>query len=246
MAFSTESDYDSISLSLEDAIDFNRKNTALLVGAAYTHDRVDVFYRDRTETKRTVDAMVGVTQVLDKNTLFTANLSLGRVEGFIGDPYKVAELNGILVPEKRPDEKDKQILFLSIARHLHAVDASIEAAYRYYTDSFGIQADTVELAWYQYLGTRWILRPALRYYQQSAAEFYGVRFSGSPEYYSADYRLSDMDTLGYGLKLIWMANDRLVFDAAFDRYVMEGRDGMTADEVYPSANVFTVGIGLWL
>jgi hypothetical protein len=104
-------------------------------------------------------------------------------------------------------------------------------SYRYYNDSFGIQAHTLGLAWYQKLGEHLILRPAIRYYIQGAADFYDLRFEGAPDVYSSDYRVSEFSSLGYGVKLIWRPVDRFSLDVAVDRYVQEGLDGVTADDM---------------
>jgi hypothetical protein len=173
-AYSTESDYDSYGLALRDAIDFNKKNTTLLIGGAFTHDIITPTGQMVTETKNTMDAMVGLTQLLDKRTFFTVNLALGRAEGFLNDPYKVVELNGTLVPERRPEDKTKQIVYMSLTRFIERLDGSLEASYRWYDDTFGIQANTVGLAWFQKLGPHFVLRPDLRWYDQGAADFYGA------------------------------------------------------------------------
>lgn len=240
-AYSYEDDYISHGFALRDAIFFNQKNTMLNLGAALTYDQINPANQDFSETKMSYDFMVGVSQVIDRNTLFTANLTLGMIDGYLSDPYKVAEVNGSLVYENRPDEKTKQIVYLSLNRYVPLLDGSAELSYRYYTDDFGINAQTYGLAWYQKLGPRWILRPAVRYYDQSEADFYAVRFVGNPEYYSSDYRVSAFTSLGYGLKAIWLVNERLAVDCAIDRYVQEGKDSLTPTEVYPSATMVTIG-----
>jgi len=245
LAYSTETDYKSFGLALRDAIDFNKKNTTLLLGGALTHDLVEAATLPSSETKDTIDLMAGVTQVLDPQTFVTVNLTVSRVDGFLADPYKVVELNGVLVPEKRPDSKDKLIVFTSLNHYFKAVRGGVEGSYRWYNDSFGIQANTFELAWYQKFGPHFILRPQVRYYDQTAADFYDVRFTGSPENYSSDYRVSALQAFGYGLKFIWTPNDRVSFDLALDRYEQEGKDAATPPDAYPQANVVTVGLRLW-
>ncbi|MBU0677501.1 MAG: DUF3570 domain-containing protein [Verrucomicrobia bacterium] len=240
-SYSYEDDYVSHGLALRDAINFNKKNTTLTLGGALTHDQIDPVNQDISETKDSLDIMVGVTQVLDKKTLFTANLTLGLVDGYIDDPYKVAELNGVLVPESRPDTKTKQIIYLALTRFFESVNGSSEISFRRYSDDFGIDAYTFGLAWYQKFGPNLVIRPAIRYYTQDHADFYGVRFSGSPEHYSSDYRLSAFDALGYGIKAIWQVNENFALDAAVDRYVQDGTDSLTSSDVYPSATAVTIG-----
>ncbi len=246
LSYSTESDYDSLGFALKDAVDFNQKNTTLLFGGAYTHDKITPANGVPADTKDTVDAIVGLTQLLDPRTVLTIDLSLGYSRGLLSDPYKVVELNGQLVPEQRPDSKNKQIVFLSLAHYFPAVHGSVEGSYRYYVDSFGIDAHTVDLAWFQKLGRRWTLRPLVRFYSQSAADFYAVRFTGSPAAYSSDYRVSALNSLGYGLKLVFVPNARIQFDAEYLRYEQSGTDGVTPDDAYPAANVFIVGARIWL
>lgn len=246
LSYSTESDYDSMGIAFKDSIDFNQKNTALLLGGAYTHDKITPANSIPADTKDSVDAIVGLTQLLDPRTILTVDFTLGRAQGLLTDPYKVVALNGELVGEKRPDTKDKQIAFLSLAHFFPVVNGSLEGSYRYYTDSFGIDAHTAQLAWFQKLGEHWTLRPLFRYYDQTAADFYGVRFNGSPEYYSSDYRVSALNSLGYGLKVIYAPNSRLQFDAEYLRYDQSGTDGITSEDAYPSANAFILGMRIWL
>ncbi len=246
LSISTESDYESYGLAVRDAIDFNKKNTTLTLGAAYTHDLVDVFYRGNTENKDTVDLLVGLTQVLSPLTLFTVNLSLSEASGFMADPYKVVDLNGELVPETRPDNKEKHILYLALNQAVPDLNGAAEISYRYYDDTFGIQAHTFQLAWFQKVGAHVVLRPSVRWYEQTEADFYGLHFTGSPEDYSSDYRISALRAIGYGIKLIWSPNTKCAFDIGYERYEQEGTDGVTPSEVYPGANVVVVGARWWL
>lgn len=244
-AYSTESDYESMAIALRDAIDFNRKNTTLSVGAALTHDSIDAFVRKSTESKDTVDLFVGVTQVLNPTTLFSVNLTLSMVNGYLDDQYKVVELNGALVPERRPDSKDKHILYMSLLHLFKDLGGTVEAGYRYYDDTFGIRGDTYSLAWYQKLNEQFTVRPTVRWYEQTAADFYDVVFEGSPQYYTSDYRVSALQAFGYGVKLIWQPSARFAADIAVDRYEQSGTDGKTYDEVYPAATIVTLGARVW-
>lgn len=240
-SYSQESDYLSTGLSLQDTIDFNKKNTILAVGGAYTHDSLTPANGRPSETKDSLDALLGISQVLTKTTVLTANLTVGQVSGFISDPYKLSEVNGQLVYENRPDSKTKEILYVGLQQFITPLDASIDLGLRYYTDSFGINAETVSLAWFQKVTPGFIISPIVRYYTQTAADFYDVRFSGTPEFYSSDYRVSDLTSISYGVKFIWMPTAKLTLDAGVERYEMSGNDGKTDPEMYPTALLFLVG-----
>ncbi len=240
-SYSQESDYRSTGISLQDAIDFNKKNTTLSLGGAYTHDALTPANGRPNETKDSMDAILGISQVLTKTTLLTANLTIGQVSGFISDPYKLAEVNGQLLYENRPDSKNKQIIFVGLQQYISPLDASVDLGFRHYTDSFGINAETISLAWFQKINPHFIVSPIIRYYTQTAADFYDVRFSGSPEFFSSDYRVSDLTSISYGVKFIWMPTSKLTFDAGVERYQMSGNDGKTDPEMYPNAILFMAG-----
>ncbi len=259
---SRESDYVSTGWSLNTITDFNQKNTSLLLGLAGTDDDIRVFYQSDQAKKRTHDLIAGVTQLLDPRTSVTFNLTWGRARGYLSDPYKLVEKTTeiipglslpLTVPENRPAERDKWIGYAGLNRAFPDLHGAVDASYRLYHDSYDTTAHTLDLAWFQNVGEKLILRPGLRYHEQDAASFYYYRLdgtavvpvSGPPRpagpFYSSDYRLSALRTLTYGLKVIWNVTEALQFDAAFERYEMRGTDGVTPQSAYCRANIVTVG-----
>jgi hypothetical protein len=242
--YGNESDYHSRSASLKLGRELNNKNTLLSLGASFTDD--EVLTRELTvwDGKTSIEGILSISQVLDVRTLLQAGYTFGNASGFLNDQYKRVLINDNVVLEQRPDNRDKHVLFLALSRYSDALHGAAELSYRFYHDTFGIDAHTVELAWRQNIGRHIVLVPSLRYYQQSAADFYGVQFTGKPSHYSADYRLSKLASLTPGVQVVWKVTDNLTFDAAYRRYSMWGRDGTTSDEAYPDANVFSVGLKL--
>ncbi|MEO5960095.1 MAG: DUF3570 domain-containing protein [Opitutaceae bacterium] len=263
-ANSRESDYVSNGWSFNTLTDFNQKNTTLLAGVAGTSDRVKVldFEVSTDGRKRTNDVIVGVTQLLDPRTAMTFNLTWGRARGYLTDPYKLVKkttelLPGLFLPltphENRPAEREKWIALVALNRSFPEARGTIDASYRFYHDTFGTDAHTVDLAWFQNLGRRFMLRPSFRFYDQSAANFYYYTIEGTPivpikgpirtqgPFYSSDFRLSAFRSYTSGLKAIWNATDALQFDAALERYEMRGRDGVTPQSAYCAARIVTVG-----
>ena len=244
-AFSTESDYDSFAFALRDAIEFNQRNTTLNLGAAANVDQVDNVPQGTEEDKVGWDALVGLTQLLNARTVLTANLSAGSSDGYLDDPYKVAEVDGLLVPDNRPGHRDRQVALLALQRRLDALQASLDASYRFYRDSFGVEAHTFTLQWFQDLGRHWVLAPLFRGYWQSEADFFAPQFTGAPRYYSSDYRLSALQALGYGVQTVWRPNEAWSLDVTAERYEQEGRNDDLPDDAYPSATMITAGIRRW-
>jgi len=245
LSFSTEDDYDSLGTALRHGIHFNEKNTTLMLGAAYTHDIVHAVTMPGPEKRETVDVIAGIRQLLGPGAFIKANLALGRSTGYQTDPYKVVSMNGRLVSERRPSRRDKQVFFVSITRLVELLDASVEADYRLFSDSFGIVGNTVGLAWRQRLGSHLILEPELRLHEQSEANFYEVRFTGDPDVYSSDYRLSALQSVSFGGRVVWQVRRRWSVDAGYERYELTGLDGETADIIYPQADIVTGGVKLW-
>jgi Protein of unknown function (DUF3570) len=263
VANSRESDYVSTGWSLNTVTDFNQKNTTLLLGVAGTDDDVSVRYLRSIEKKRGADFIVGFTQLLDPRTSVAFNLTWGTVEGFLADPYRLAQKNTEIVPgvflpitypENRPDERDKVIALASIRRAFPAVNGAIDASYRFYHDTFGTDAHTLDVSWFQRLGTKFILRPSVRLYDQSAADFYFYRLEGTNitpnfgrprtqgPFYSSDFRLSALRSSTLGMKAIWNVTEHLQLDAAYERYEMRGKDGVTPQSAYARADIATFGL----
>src|ERR1019366_516032 len=80
-AYSDESDYHSYGLSLNDAIEFNEKNTTLQYGVSQNFDSVrntdhntgNYVWSDKYST----EGIVGVSQLLSPKTIFTADFTFG-------------------------------------------------------------------------------------------------------------------------------------------------------------------------
>lgn len=264
-ANSRESDYVSDGWSINTLTDFNQKNTTLLVGLAGTKDSIRVFFQPDWAKKKTRDLIVGVTQLLDSRTSVTLNLTGGRATGYLSDPYKrvqkQVEVNpgdflNLVFDENRPDTRTKWIALASLNRAYSDLHGALEASYRFYHDSFGTSAHTIELSWFQQLGKRLVLKPGFRWHEQSAADFYYYNLdttsivppfappNARAPFYSSDYRLSKLRTFTLGLKAVWTISDRAQWDVAYELYDMRGKDGVTPRSAYPRAAIVTAGLKL--
>ncbi len=263
VAYSLESDYESIGLSLNHSIDFNQKNTTLNLGVAHNFDTVMPEFWVGEESKDSTAFLVGGTQVLGPKTLLSANLTIGYDTGFLSDPYKGFVFTdydpAALFPEKRPDRRSKQVFLASLTHFFESVNGSVETSYRFHHDSFDIVSHTASVEWFQKFGKHVIVSPEFRYYHQTAADFYATQLPGDPtlppddpffttpvpDYYSADYRLSNLQTFTYGVKLTVIINQHVFLDAAYKRYEMHGLDNVTSASAFPNAHVFTLGARIW-
>ena len=261
-ANSRESDYVSNGWSVNALIDFNQKNTTLLTGVAGTKDDIKVFHQTERERKLTNDVIVGLTQLIDPQTSVVLNVTWGSQRGYLSDPYKLVQKSieifpGVSLPltfaENRPAERDKWIALVGVNRAYREIHGAVDLSYRFYHDTYDTNSHTFDFGWFQEIGEKLVVRPGVRFYTQSAADFYHYRLDGTsivpvpgpprPEgpFYSSDYRLSEMQTFNYGIKVVWNLNDRLQFDAAYERYDMRGTDQVTPQSAYCRANIVTLG-----
>jgi len=236
VGFSTEYDYTHIGANLSLARDFNKRNTTVNAGVAWSQDDVkpvgglpiplsqmlDVDNNSNklggSESKDVLDLLLGFTQVLNRTTVLRVNYSYSDSSGYLNDPYKLLSVvdpltgdtlarvpigqgpNGVYLFESRPDARTKQSLYAEVK---HSFGSPVMYfSYRYMTDDWGIDSHTGEVRLRWPLGEGYI-EPQLRYYKQSAADFYRASLvSGSalPRYASADFRLGDFDATTVGIK----------------------------------------------
>jgi Protein of unknown function (DUF3570) len=268
---SSEEDYLSWGYALKDEWELNEQNTTLTFGLNYLDDTVKVPVLGYRE-KQSVDFFVGLNQLLDRNTFVSANFTLGYADGYLNDPYKVVQRTDIVqipdglggfIPfpvrnlylENRPDSRLRQVLQLEGRHFFEKANGALDAIYRYSHDDFGINSHTFQVEWRQGLGQHVYVTPFFRYYRQNEADFFVQTLDGVPieepyenptgagPHYSADYRLSAFDATSYGVKLNWQINETFSFNAAYERYDMEGRGEATApDAAYPDADMWTFGV----
>lgn len=263
-SYSSEHDYISYGGALNYSLDLNQKNTALNLGWAHAWDTVIPYrgeYITQNQQKNTDDILVGVNQILGPKTVMSVNLTFRNSHGYLNDPYRSVVFsdyptdpdNPGLWPEKRPTFRQSYIPYISLVQYVTPVNASIEGAYRFYDDTFGVKAHTMDLSWHQKIGKIFLVSPVFRYYWQTAADFYAPLFPGDPSldptvfptYYSADYRLSKLESFTYGVEISAKLTHFLSLDFGYKRYAMYGLDKVTSSSAYPKANIFTVGARLW-
>ena len=207
---SKEHDYDSNAVSLEAGFSSDDNNRTWNIGVGYAADKIGST-NDATlhERKRTTEVILGVTQALSSNDLVQLNLTLSQGRGYYTDPYKYADI--------RPGKRDQAIVLTRWNHHIADLGATARTSYRYYHDTFGINAHTIGAEWVQPLGSIVTVTPSLRLYSQSAAKFYfdpATEFdpnygepypagysANPPEFISADQRLSAFGAVTVGLKL---------------------------------------------
>jgi hypothetical protein len=272
IAYSKESDYSSISLNANLMRDFNQRNTTLSIGLALAQDEINP--RDgvpelyslmsdnikaSVENKSTVDLLMGLTQVINRNTIMQFNYGIGSSTGYQNDPYKIVSIisddTGAPLDylfESRPDSRIKHSLYWRTKHHLER--DMIDVSVRLMADDWGVTSQTLDMRYRWNFSEASYLEPHVRYYSQRAADFYqneisneGLSATQLAEKYqsnatdvSSDYRLSNLDTTTVGLKLGTSLFKTHQLTTRLELYQQSG-DSKVADV---DAIIFQVGYGL--
>jgi hypothetical protein len=266
---SSENDYSSDFFNLDGRWDLNQKLTTLAAGFGFASDQVwaithagkgvNVRVPGVGGDKSTFQGLLGVTQVLDKNSLVQANLTYTHSGGYLSDPYKFVQTlfdpyvvtDGYLgfIRDSRPGSRDQFALLLRYVHDFNALnDAALHLDYRFYADTWGIDAHTFEAAWYQPIYAGWQLVPRVRYYSQGAADFYQPVFSAARAdgHYSSDYRMASFGAVSGGAALSKEFLDRLRIAANVDFYerqkgfALAGGTGTSVDNF--TYSIFSVSV----
>ena len=219
--FSYERDFFSLSANAGLSRDFNDKNTTLsfqvnnefdslspIGGAPVAASDYALFEKGGGKTKDGVGAMLGLTQVMTRRWLTEFNLSVDRFKGYLNDPYKIISVidaggntTGYLY-EKRPGTRTRESAYWDNRAAWGRVSGDLSL--RYMVDDWHVHSDTAQLhlRWWNFDRDRY-LEPTLRWYRQSAADFYTPWLdstAGYIGYASSDQRLAAFHALTYGLK----------------------------------------------
>jgi hypothetical protein len=194
-------------------------------------------------------ALVGITQVMNQSWIASLNYSYSNSHGYLNDPYKVisvlnTHLGGLVLNfgppiggfgppigepvlslyENRPGTRNERAVYLVNKAYLAGSVA--ELSYRYGRDDWGIHSNTYELRYRVPFGENFYFQPHLRYYHQTAADFYQRTLLDSdplPVYVSADYRLANITGRTIGLEFGEDVEAGSVLRVRLERYVQSGR-----------------------
>lgn len=241
--FSTEHDYLSMGGNASVSRYLNQKNTTLTLAGGLSLDTISPeggipvglskmavwgssnfdseFAASRVggdDTKTVTDLLLGVTQVVNRSTIMQFNYSLNLSDGYLTDPYKLVSIydhaGGSVqdyLYEARPDSRTKHALFWQTRHQLDGGDV-VDLNYRYQFDDWGMNSHTLEMKYRWDLG-RHYLEPQVRWYTQSAVDFYqpyatSSQLNAGAKELTADYRLGNFDAWTLGLRYGYQLTDK--------------------------------------
>lgn len=240
--FSTEDDFESYFGNLNSEWDFNKKNTVLFAGFGYAYNisrpaqrNVDILTlisspnvvsnKGKYHTER---FNLGIKQDINKNFYVEQNAELILDNGDLFDPYKAIAFNApntlnwpnatprgniFIGSDRRPHSKVTGAFVTSLVHYIPYLNSALHFNYRYATNSWKLNSNTFEIAYYQPFLKTWEIAPKVRYYTQNRASFYALSFHTTPtplflhskplrkNKASSDYRLANFGSIGYDITL---------------------------------------------
>ncbi|MBF0212884.1 MAG: DUF3570 domain-containing protein [Magnetococcales bacterium] len=210
-SYSAESDFVSKEGSLSYLYNLDpSRNRSITVGASYQRNDANHLLFNQWKDFNIVNAQIGYSHVIDKNTVGQINYFRTRQSGELSNPYQTIirfiPTDGLYwrAVEKRPDEKNASGISTSLVSKLFG-NTALHGEYRYYTDDWGMHSNTYTMTAHVTADENWTISPMLRYYTQGRVDFYKAHDSGEVfdelEYGSADERLGAWHGTTYGLGL---------------------------------------------
>ncbi len=274
---SMEFDYLSFGFSNGYQIDFDRHNTSLFLGYSGEYNRVHPVGNTPTplalmttegtlqnrgpaaKTRSSAEGSIGLTQVIDRQSLFQVRLTRSHFSGYLNDPYKLlsiiddqntSTLGSTLEYrfENRPGSRDRDTFYFAYKRDL--ADALVDLSLRYSDDDWEISASTVDIRYRHRLTGGAFIQPHIRFYKQSEAYFFRHSLpisEGLPEFASADTRLGAFDAVTLGISYGSQVLDGMQHRFVMEFYTQEGeshpRDALglqNQQNLFPSLKVLVL------
>jgi hypothetical protein len=283
--YSSEYDFTSAGFNTAIAHDFNNKNTTLSFGVSLESDTINAvggiplaFSSDAqgqkleaSDTKKVTDYLLGITQVMNRHWLTQFNYSRSNTNGYQNDPYKIISVvntqgeviisndKDLHLYENRPDNRIRQSVYWS--NKIHLTEDVIDFSYRHYWDSWGIRSETLDFRYRMEVGEQSYIEPHLRYYTQTAADFYKpfllsgtdvINAEAQLNYASSDSRLANLKGTTIGLKYGYEISRNSEFNIRVEHYTQTG-DSMPAEaknmpalsglNLYPGLSATSILVG---
>ena len=206
---SDESDFEASTFSMNISQDFFGDLTTLSMGYA----QGDNIVRNNTDASFIKDVItrnyrLSLSQVITKNFLMAFALETMSDEGYLNNPYRsVRYLDNTVTrgytyqSEVYPNTRTSNA-FAIRGRYFLPHRAALHGGYRFFTDTWGINANTYELGYTLPYDEDWIFDLTYRYYDQTKADFYSDLFQQPDEFIflARDKEMSTFtsQTLGIG------------------------------------------------
>ena len=234
---SSEDDYDANTAAFGISMDMFGNMTTVSMGYSYGWDTV----KNNADSSFSEDIdrqnyKLGLAQVITKDMLLELNYEGITDEGYLNNPYRsvryLDEPGGdtySFQPEIYPNTRTSNAFAVRSLYYL-PYRAAISGEYRFFTDTWDIDAHNVKFGYTHPLQGGWILEGNYRYYTQTAADFYSDLFPyrDAQNFMARDKELSSFSSHTVGLKLSydfiengWRSLDKGTVNLAWDHIMFD-------------------------
>ena len=235
---STENDYEANTASFGISMDMFGNMTTVSLGYSRGWDTVMMNVPNSTfsEDADRQNYKLGLTQVITKDMLLELNYEGITDEGYLNNPYRSVRwfdgINSGTDPEMYPNTRTSSAVAIRSIYYL-PYRAAISGEYRFFADTWGIDAHNIKLGYTHPLTGGWILEGNYRFYTQTAADFYSdlFDFSGAQNFMARDKELSTFTSHTIGIKLSydfikngWRSIDKGTVNFAWDHILFDYED----------------------
>lgn len=239
--YSHENFYQATTVSTSISRTLNQANTTVAGGYAFSWNRPQLHPDEIVENQGAHSAYATLTQTLSKSTVVQVGYELGSILGYQSNPYLRTSVDGVKMVGVHPDERLRHALTARLRQALPA-DMYLEADFRRYSDDWDVNANTWSVGLSHEFDPRVTLSGIYRRHGQQGAYFYQPSYTGSPEFYTADFRLFPFDSSLYTGRLMITPKDGLMMFRPGTSLVLQY-------EFYKSttnfeAGIFTLGLRL--
>ncbi len=241
--YSSEHDFRAITGNLGLSQDLNAHNTTVSLAANFEYDTSSPYGGTPTpftpmsaqikgpdDSRKIIDVVAGITEVMSRNWLLQLNYSYGRSNGYQNDPYRILSVvdpvsgePASYLYESRPRSRVRQSVYLAnkvdLGRNIFDLSA------RYFWDDWGIKSTTVDASDRIALSQAIYVEPHFRWYRQTAANFYRPYLldgQSLPQYASSDTRLGKFTAMTFGMTLGFKVFDTSEFYVRGEYYEQKG------------------------
>jgi hypothetical protein len=218
---SIERDYQSYSGRLRATTELFERNTTLSLFVGFGHDRIDPTADPPGESDLwpashdRFNGGVSLSQILSPRLVLSGGLAANHQFGALSNPYRRALIRTSLFPERLPESRTRVTGFAGLAWYL-GWDTALHLRVGAYADSWEVLAFIPQAAVVKEFGDDVLATLQHRYYRQTAAAFYELRYDDLEEIRTGDARLGRIEEHQPGLEISWnFLGDRGAFGSMF-------------------------------
>ncbi len=209
---STENDYDAKTFSLSIAQDMFGDLTTVSMGFALGDNTVrrrnDLDFEREAKTR---NYRLSLSQIMTRELIMVFSLEAITDEGFLNNPYREIRFLDSTLPEGYgfqaelyPNTRTSNA-FAIRARYFLPHRAALHGGLRYFSDTWGIEAQTFEVGYTLPFAEDWTLELSYRLYDQTKADFYSdlFPFAEPQNVFARDKELSTFTSQTFGIGGNW-------------------------------------------